>query len=119
MSLLPERHDSELARKEREQSPRIGTCRRCCRPWIVPISEYVGNRTWQQVGMRTEIGVQQHETPYTERRACFALCETCWASMTIEERMPYYEQLCDSRAFMAGGEYEDQNRILSAVEKGL
>lgn len=29
-------------------------------------------------------------------RSCFPLCESCWSSLTPEQRLPYYRQLWDS-----------------------
>lgn len=43
--------------------------------------------------------VEGHSTPYEFYpdgrwcRSCFPLCEPCWASLTPETRLPYYEQM--------------------------
>jgi hypothetical protein len=42
----------------------------------------------------------EHTTHYSEpgawpSEACFALCEECWAALTPEERLPYYDQLVE------------------------
>lgn len=57
---------------ERWLSPGLGTCYRCRRPWI--------SDNW-------------HATPYGRGRGCFPLCERCWAMLTPDERLPYYEAL--------------------------
>lgn len=49
-----------------------GTCGRCGRPWC---------------------RVDEHTTPYSMTSGCFPLCEPCWAALTPEERLPYYETL--------------------------
>lgn len=68
------RHDSLLAKVERLLAPSYGYCYRCQRPW---------NR------------VEHHDTAYSESSACFPLCVTCWALLTPEERLPYYDELVD------------------------
>lgn len=45
--------------------------------------------------------VEGHSTPYVDHasgygKACFPLCEECWAELTPEERWPYYQMLLDS-----------------------
>lgn len=37
--------------------------------------------------------VEGHSTPYGNGRGCFPLCESCWAALTPEERVPYYDML--------------------------
>lgn len=34
-----------------------------------------------------------HHTQYTQSSGCFPLCEECWSSLTIEQRVPYYHAL--------------------------
>lgn len=36
---------------------------------------------------------KSHSTKFTDKRACFPLCEECWAGMTPTERLPYYRTL--------------------------
>ena len=36
---------------------------------------------------------KSHATDYSEGQGCFVLCEECWTELSIEERLPYYEDL--------------------------
>lgn len=36
---------------------------------------------------------ESHPTKYSQTSACFPLCQICWAGLTIEERLPFYEEL--------------------------
>jgi len=53
-----------------------GHCKRCGRTWNI-VKEF-------------------HDTPYTESSGCFALCQKCWEELTIEERIPFYEEMFDN-----------------------
>ena len=53
-------------------APGYGTCYRCDMPWKF---------------------VNPHSTYYVENRGCFPLCEDCWQTLTIEQRLPYYKTL--------------------------
>lgn len=46
-----------------------GCCFRCKMPWA---------------------SVKSHSTNYTKTEGCFPLCEDCWESLTVKERLPYY-----------------------------
>ena len=62
-------------RKARNTSGRLrgyGGCHRCGDTW-----------DW----------ATHHDTQYSETTSCFPLCETCWRSMTPEDRLPYYFDL--------------------------
>lgn len=37
--------------------------------------------------------VEPHTTMYSEDRGCFPLCESCWSSLSPDERLPYYREL--------------------------
>jgi hypothetical protein len=84
------------ARIERFLSPGLGCCYRCKRPWKHPASKRTGPRTWQQLDhdrFYGLIGVREHSTTYKGGGGCFPLCEGCWAQLTPEQRLPYYQQL--------------------------
>jgi hypothetical protein len=34
-----------------------------------------------------------HTTKYQDTLGCFPLCETCWAALTPEGRLPFYRKL--------------------------
>src|SRR4051794_25908270 len=36
-----------------------------------------------------------HATFHSGGHACFPLCESCWAELTPDERLPFYERLID------------------------
>jgi len=63
-----------------------------------------------------------HLTFYAEDRACFPLCESCWGALTIEERMPYYEQLiADWKSFddqLPPDQRPDHEAVRQAVRDG-
>jgi len=73
--------------------PSYSSCRHCGMPWS---------------------NVEGHSTYYTEGRGCFPLCEDCWSSLTIEERLPYYKQLWSSWPIPK----PDWNLIEKAVKEG-
>lgn len=62
--------------------------------------------------------VEPHRTRYTDSRACFPLCEQCWAGLTPETRMPYYEQLIDLRERKGSLEPGTADQIRAAVLAG-
>ena len=74
--------------------PDYGWCGRCKMPWA---------------------GVESHCTNYTDVRGCFPLCEDCWNSLTIEERLPYYRLLWSSWTVEHRPDWE---LIEKAVEEG-
>lgn len=58
-------------------APSYGRCFRCFWPWKF---------------------ANGHAIPYSENElggAGFALCESCWAELTPEERLPFYRKLCE------------------------
>lgn len=61
-----------VASQGRNQSPESGSCFHCGMPWTI---------------------VRSHSTMYTKVQACFPLCEDCWNTLSVEERVPYYRQL--------------------------
>jgi hypothetical protein len=64
---------------ERMLSPSYGHCRRCHRPW-----------------RHGRIGANPHVTFYKQGSGLFVLCEGCWADLTPEKRLPFYDQLLGS-----------------------
>lgn len=81
------------ARLERFLSPGFSFCFRCERPWRF---------------------VEGHVTNYTTTCGCFPLCEDCWQALTVDERLPYYDRLCDGwRASST-----DRDQIRTAVLDG-
>ena len=61
----------------RALSPGYGSCGKCGMTW-----------NW----------TKEHSTEYSVYRGfiskgCFPLCEHCWNELTIEQRLPYYEEL--------------------------
>lgn len=85
---------------ERLLSPGYGHCFHCRRPWRF---------------------VLPHSTNYHRGSACFPLCEKCWGELTIDERIPYYEQLLREWAGCCDAEEIRQLRecILNAVFRGM
>lgn len=61
-----------LAALARAAAPGYGCCYRCQMPWKF---------------------TEGHTTYYGGGRGCFPLCEPCWADLTPEQRLPFYEQL--------------------------
>lgn len=61
---------------ERLLSPGFGDCLRCGRPW-----------------RHGKVGVDPHCTHYDGGSGCFPLCESCWAGLTPDERLPFYLDL--------------------------
>lgn len=51
--------------------PYHGKCLRCHRSWALCLG---------------------HSTIYSAHIGIFALCEECWAELSIEERIPYYKK---------------------------
>jgi len=88
------------------------------RQGAIPLGAYGGcyrcNASWAVV--------EEHSTWYTEDRACFPLCETCWGALTIEERMPYYEQLITHwKSFddqVPPDQWPDYEAVRQAVREG-
>lgn len=96
MNLLP-------ASVERFLLPHLGTCGKCRRPWKTGI-----------------LGVVPHDTEYSNGSGCFPLCEGCWLSLTIAERLPHYERLIQRWSDMGCPKDEaDTAAILQAVRNGL
>lgn len=62
--------------------------------------------------------VKPHRTWYNEYSACFPLCEKCWAELTPEERMPYYERLLDYWELSSPVDPDDAEQIRAAVLAG-
>lgn len=118
-------HDSMRAIFARCRHPSYSYCLRCGMPWKI---------------------VSGHETPYGPnivdayrsfpnglppgmrllgQGACFPLCDDCWASLTIEQREPYYWtllRLWDEGRHSDGidGVSEEQtHQIITAVREGL
>jgi hypothetical protein len=93
------RHDL----KARGDMGKYSTCNKCKRPWNM---------------------VKGHSTKFNEHSGCFPLCEECWASLTPETRMPYYEMLIAdwSRRTRGAAEFEkhliDAENIRAAVMAG-
>lgn len=52
-----------------------------------------------------------------------ALCEPCWAELSVEERLPYYNQLVDywinESSYSRAESESKRNMILDSVRKGL
>lgn len=86
---------------ERVLSPTLGTCFRCRRPWRTYARKRTGLHSFMQLKRQRYwglVGVDKHETPYKpEHResGCFPLCEGCWAALTPEARLPFYDELVD------------------------
>lgn len=84
-------------------APGYSWCFRCETPWLF---------------------VKHHDTEYVELtetqagRACFALCEKCWAELTIKQRMPYYRQLWEHWESLGVGEERHWQDIEAAVLAG-
>lgn len=77
---------------------------------------------------RTYNQVDKHLTPFSEREGLseggYPLCEWCWSHLTVDERLPYYQQLIedwrpirDREAFWFSDDWEDD--IIRAVRSGL
>lgn len=50
---------------------------------------------------------------------CFPLCETCWSELTIEERLPYYQELfLYWKSIGSAKTQEDWENMRIAVEMG-
>ena len=87
--------------------PSYSACGHCGRPWKI---------------------VDGHATPYKPSYGCFPLCEDCWGELTIDERLPYYDDLVDrwivsDYKYHCGNNVEerekDRIRMREAVLKGL
>lgn len=72
MKFMEQRSQERTMERELAEFSRNGGCSSCLRPWRV---------------------LDKHYTPFTPERACFPLCETCWQSMTPQERLPHYRML--------------------------
>lgn len=62
--------------------------------------------------------VTPHQTRYSDNRACFPLCEKCWADLTPEQQMPYYEKLLTEWAQFNPVDPDVANQIRAAVLAG-
>lgn len=100
MELIPKDLENrrKVARVVKLSAPGFGWCLRCEMPWKF---------------------IEHHSTPYTYNRACFALCEMCWNDLTIEERLPYYEQLLKMWHVQSPVEGGQAEAIIGAVVRGL
>ena len=85
-----------LADRAQELSPGIATCRYCNMPWTV---------------------VYHHNTNYGNR-GCFPLCELCWQTLTIDERLPYYRELWESWGWDNWDKDRSWEKIEAAVREG-
>jgi hypothetical protein len=85
----------------RAASPDFGCCNRCGMPWSV---------------------VEGHSTQWDEHNGCgcFPLCESCWAELTPETRVPFYEHLIREWAWLDDAPVDEERRrqILQAVAEG-
>jgi len=52
------------------------------------------------------VSKNQHFTEYTPSRSCFPLCKTCWAELTIQERLPYYRKLYEQQGNQPSHKWE-------------
>jgi len=86
----------------RRRSPKRGYCYRCHIPW---------NYTPEKRG---------HVTYYGEEgEGCFPLCERCWAQLSPEQRLPFYEFLfVEGAAFGYPTSKEKADVIREAVRAG-
>jgi hypothetical protein len=116
--IAPPTNDSLRARFLRRLYPGLGWCSRCGMPWT------------RVEGHRTPYGYTEGDPlidGFSYSRACFPLCEGCWARLTIAERIPYYESLVGwwTLGALDAGTYEpdsmnrDLESILAAVRAGL
>jgi hypothetical protein len=98
----------------------IGHCMKCWQPWEGRMPNSVGYE-WD--------GVKPHHTFFVDPpgpgdsidamgKACFPLCETCWASIKPYERIPYYRRLWDLWMTWGGSDKKEWRAILRAVEQG-
>lgn len=86
-----------LAALARAAAPGFGCCYRCGMPWKF---------------------TEPHITDYSASHGCFPLCEACWAVLTPEQRVPFYEYLIHdwvAESDVEGGEAE---AIIGAVMRG-
>lgn len=115
------------ARNARGRAAGYGGCLRCGDSWSWKPSHttYYGNAQAQPS--------KDHPSPeIVASKGCFPLCEECWSSLTIRQRLPYYETLVDmwggnagaramlySKAFGVSGPHAKQRRqIREAVLAG-
>jgi len=61
-------------------------------------------------------GEPRHCTEYYDKTSCYPLCEYCWKSLSVEQRLPYYRALWIETGGMAKSRWEDLER---AVMEGL
>lgn len=71
-------------------APTFGWCYRCLIPWKF---------------------CDGHSTRYSASSGCFPLCENCWSELSAEQRLPFYEQLCNAW----GSDADERTAIRSAV----
>ena len=113
-----------LAAVERFLSPGLSTCMCCRRPWRTCAHRRINYNEYRQLNRDRYyglVGVESHDTPYGEGRACFPLCETCWAELSICQREPYYKALVLiwQRDPEVGRDYSVvENDVLAAVRAG-
>jgi hypothetical protein len=87
-----------LAILARRAAPGYSWCYRCTMPWKF---------------------TKSHTTQYTNNKGCFPLCEECWSTLTIEQRVPYYEMLFARWEQDQPMEEGEKQAILNAVRSGL
>lgn len=73
--------DTPEAQAARRRNPGSGSCSRCGYPW----AEVDPHETWYRWSLEGR-----------RCRACFPLCEACWAGLTAESRIPYYRKLWEN-----------------------
>lgn len=81
--------------------------------------------SWCGVCKRTWNICEKHSTEYKTEMdgmitwGCFPLCEECWQDLTIEQRIPYYEDLWqDWLQQETDKTEEDHQSMLKAVREG-
>ena len=82
---------------------------------LTPIWRALGYSGCLRCGLSHHFG-QYHETRYSDRSACFPLCEHCWRKLaTPAARLPYYERL----VFGLWSEPSRWQQVRAAVLGGL
>lgn len=60
-----------------------------------------------------------HIIQYNATSGCFPLCEGCWRELSIEDRIPYYNDMVDEWEAYSGEDYKYKRKeILNAVREG-
>lgn len=95
----------------------LGRCAKCCINWKDKggIQYAKENDKWIEEVMPSVDGVVPHITNYNSESGCFPLCENCWKSFSIEERLPFYKSLVLDN----WKQPEKWENIKKAVENGL